>query len=189
MAGIDRTRPQRAVAVGLLLLLGMAVLFAATAVQAAQPHEHGVARLNVAVDAGLVSIEFDTPLDNLLGFERAPRSDAERDKAAALVARLRAADGLFRIDTAAGCTLAKVDLASAPLELGKAAAAAAASDHSDLHGVFEFRCKNGARAGFVEVGLFDAFPALKRIELQVVTPSGQLKATLRRPASRVMLAR
>ena len=175
------------------LAVAVAPLFVAGWALAGPTHEHGVARLDVAVDAGRVSIELDTPLDNLLGFERAPRTDAERDKATALVARLRAAEALFRIDPAAGCTLAKVDLVSAPLDLGKAAAgvavAAAASDHSDLNGHFEFRCKNGARAGFVELGLFDAFPALKRIELQVVTPRGQLKATLRRPASRVMLAR
>ena len=175
------------------LAVAVAPLFVAGWALAGPTHEHGVARLDVAVDAGRVSIELDTPLDNLLGFERAPRTDAERDKATALVARLRAAEALFRIDPAAGCTLAKVDLVSAPLDLGKAAAGvaagAAASDHSDLNGQFEFRCKNGARAGFVEVGLFDAFPALKRIELQVVTPRGQLKATLRKPASRVMLAR
>ncbi len=175
------------------LAMAMALLFAAGWALAGAAHEHGVARLDVAVDAGRVSIELDTPLDNLLGFERAPRTDAERDKVAAMLARLRAGDALFRIDAAAGCTLAKVDLVSAPLELGKAAAgaaaSAAASDHADLNAVFEFRCKNGARAGFVEVGLFDAFPALKRIELQVVTPRGQLKATLRKPASRVMLAR
>ena len=187
MVGRGRARAQRAVAV--LLPLGMAVWFAATAVQAAQPHEHGVARLDVAVDAGRVSIELDTPLDNLLGFERAPRTNAERDKVTAVLTRLRAGDALFRVDAAAGCTLARVELVSALLELGKGGPATAASDHADLNGIFEFRCKNGARAGFVEVGLFEAFPALKRIELQVVTPRGQLKATLRRPASRVMLAR
>ena len=171
------------------LVMALAALFAAGAALASAAHEHGVARLDVAVDAGRVSIELDTPLDNLLGFERAPRTDAERDKATALVARLRAAELLFRIDAAAGCTLAKVELVSVALGLGKAAAGAVASDHSDLNAVFEFRCKNGARAGFVELGLFDAFPALKRIELQVVTPKGQLKATLRKPASRVMLVR
>ena len=171
------------------LAMAVASPFAVGWALAGAAHEHGVARLDVAVDAGRVSIELDTPLDNLLGFERAPRTDAERDKIAAMLARLRAGDVLFRIDAAAGCTLAKVDLVSAPLELGKVAAGAAASDHADLNAVFDFRCKNGARAGFVEVGLFDAFPALKRIELQVLTPKGQLKATLRKPASRVMLAR
>ena len=162
-----------------------------TAAAAASPHEHGVARLDVAVDAGRVSIELDTPLDNLLGFERAPRSDAERDKVSAMVARLRAGDVLFRIDTAAGCQLSKVELASPLLGLstpGKQSVAAA-GEHGDLSGSFEFLCTQGARAGFLEVGLFDAFPALKRIDLQVATPKGQLKAVLRKPASRVALVR
>ena len=190
MVGMCRRGRRRA-------LLVMATLFAAAAAHAAQPHEHGVARLDVMVDAGRVSIELDTPLDNLLGFERAPRTDAEREKVAAMLARLRAGDVLFRIDAVAGCTLAKVELVSAFLglgvDLGKSGAVShsttAASDHADLNGSFEFRCKNGARAGFVEVGLFEAFPALKRIDLQVVTPKGQLKAVLRKPASRVALAR
>ena len=172
--------------VGALFLL-LVLLLVLPLAQAASPHEHGVARLDVAVDAGRVSIELDTPLDNLLGFERAPRSDAERAKVSAMVARLRAGDALFRIDTAAGCKLSKVDLVSPPLGLGKEAAAA--GEHGDLNGSFEFLCANGARAGFLEVGLFDAFPALKRIDLQVATPKGQMKAVLRRPASRVALVR
>jgi hypothetical protein len=168
----------------------VAAWLGAQAAPAAQAHEHGVAQLDVAVQAQRLVIELDTPLDNLLGFERAPRSDAERDKAAAAVARLRDAAVLFRIDAAAGCTLARVELNSAVLGLGTAAGATpGAAEHGDLSATFEFRCTAGARAGFVEVGLFDAFPGLKRLDLQVATPRGQLKATLRRPASRVALAR
>ena len=170
-----------------VVVLTLCSLLTLTAAQGASPHEHGVARLDVAVDAGRVRIELDTPLDNLLGFERAPRSDAERAKVSALVARLRAGDTLFRIDAAAGCKLSKVDLVSPPLGLGKEAAAA--GEHGDLNGSYEFLCANGARAGFLEVGLFDAFPALKRIDLQVATSKGQLKAVLRKPASRVALVR
>lgn len=171
--------------------VAMAALAGATPALAASPHEHGVARLDVAVDAGRVSFSLETPLDNLLGFERAPRTDAERAKADDAVARLRDAARLFRIDSAAGCTLAKVDLVSAALGLGRgpAPAAAAKEGHADLDGQFDFQCTAGARAGFVELGLFDAFPALKRIELQLVTPKGQMKVTLRRPQSRVALVR
>ncbi len=169
--------------------IGLAALIAAGPLQAAPPHQHGVARLDVAVDKGRVSIELQTPLDNLLGFERAPRTDAERDKVNAAVAKLRDGQTLFRIDAAAGCTLVKAELDSAPLQLGNAQAKAAAGDHADLLGHYEFRCKDGARAGSIEVGLFEAFAGLSRIELQVQTPKGQIKATLRRPASRVVLVR
>ena len=165
----------------------LALALGASALAAGKAHEHGVARLDVAVAANAVRIELDTPLDNLLGFERAPRSDAERDKVKATLARLRDGAALFRIDPAAGCALAQVELVSAPLQLGPAVAAT--GDHGDLEGSYQFNCVAGAKAGFVEVGLFDAFAGLKRVELQVVTPRGQMKATLRRPASRVVLAR
>jgi len=175
------------------LLLTAFVLAAcsSTALAAGSAHTHGLAQLDVAVEAGRVTLELDTPLDNLLGFERAPRTDAEKERAAAAVARLRAADKLFRIDSAAGCTLDKVELVSAALALGADGAPppAAREGHADLEGRFDFTCKAGARAGFVEVGLFEAFPGLKRIELQVATAKGQLKATLVRPASRVVLVR
>jgi hypothetical protein len=160
---------------------------AAGQVVAAPAHQHGEARLDVAVEFGRVTLELDTPLDSLLGFERAPRTDAERERATAVVSKLNEAASLFRIDPAAGCTPARVTLVAPVLGLG--GAVPEKEGHAELAGRFEFVCKAGARAGFIEVGLFDAFAALKRIELQVVSPKGQMKATLVRPASRVALVR
>lgn len=163
-------------------------LLATGLANAGTAHEHGVARLDVAVEANRVLVEIDSPLDNLLGFEHAPRTDAERARAEAAVKKLRDGAALFTVDTRAGCALTKVDLQAAPLGLGSKASAAK-DGHGDLEGSYEFKCKAGAQAGFLEVGLFEAFPKLQRIELQVVTPRGQMKATLRRPSTRVMLAR
>jgi hypothetical protein len=170
------------------LLIGLVAVVLAGGAGAGPAHEHGVARLDVAVDPGRVVLALDTPLDNLLGFEHAPRNDAERQKAEAALARLRDGAKLFRIDPAAGCTLARVELISAALGLGKADAAGK-DGHGDLEGQFEFRCTSGAMASFVEVRLFDAFAGFKRLDLQVATPRGQMKATLRRPQTRVALAR
>lgn len=170
-------------------ILFVVVLSASGPALAAKTHQHGTARLDIAVDAGRVSIVLDTPLDNLLGFERAPRTDAEREQADAAVALLRDAGRLFRIDPAAGCTLARVELVSAVLKLGGGGDAPARDEHADLEGRFDFDCRQGGRAAHVEVGLFAAFKGLQRLELQVVTPKGQMKATLVRPASRVALVR
>jgi hypothetical protein len=41
----------------------------------------------------------------------------------------------------------------------------------------------------MQLGLFDAFPALSRINVQVAGPKGQVQAVLRKPASRVKLTR
>lgn len=169
------------------MLLGTVWLACSASAWAARAHEHGAARLDVGVEAGRVVLELEIPLDSLIGFERAPRTDAEREKADAAVKKLRDGAAIFRIDGQAGCELDKVVLKSAVLGLG--GTAPASGEHADLEGLYEFRCKAGTRAGFVEVGLFEAFAPLKRIDLQVVTPRGQIKAMLRRPASRVQLAR
>lgn len=171
-------------------LLSLCIAVAATgAAVAASPHQHGAARLDIAVDARRVSIFLESPLHDLLGFERAPRTDAERQRADALLARLRDAAALFGIDPAAGCTATGVTLESPALGVGGGSAAPVAGDHADLQGRFDFDCRQAGRAGFVTVGLFEAFPGLARIEVQVATPRGQMKATLQRPSSRVALVR
>jgi hypothetical protein len=170
------------------LVLVSTLAFAGSAAWAAKPHQHGVARLDVAVEPGKVTIDLDTPLDNLLGFERAPRSDDERRRADAAVATLKAADKLLRIDPAAQCIVARVTLDSAALQLGTPDPKAAAEGHADLDASFEFACKGGAPS-FVEIGLFEAFARLQRIEIQTATAKGQNKAVLKRPANRIGLSR
>ena len=154
---------------------------------ASQAHVHGVARLDIAVDATRISLQLASPMDNLLGFERAPRTDAERRQSDALVARLRAADTLFRIDPAAGCTLAGVELTSAALKLGQATAGE--EGHADLDADVVFNCTDATKAATIEVALFDAAARLQRLDVQVATPQGQFKRDLVRPARRIKLTR
>ncbi len=164
------------------------VLAAAVATAAAaRPHEHGVAQLDVAVEAGRVTVVLDVPLESLLGFEHAPRGDAEKAAVDAALARLNAPAALFRIDPAAQCRPTRTELRSGALSLGDAAAAK--DGHDDLEASWEFTCQDGFKAGFVETGLFDAFARLQRVDVQAVTRKGQMKATLRRPVGRLPLAR
>lgn len=48
------------------------------AIAALHAHEHGAASLRVAVDGGLPTMTSSNPLENLLGFEHAPRTPARR---------------------------------------------------------------------------------------------------------------
>ena len=97
---------------------------------------------------------------------------------------------MFKIDPAAGCTLANVELTSAALQIGKPdpprrARKAMPTSTADI----EFTCTDTARAAFIELALFSSFSGMQRIDVQVATPKGQAKRTLKRPASRITLAR
>ncbi len=171
------------------------LLCAAGLAQAGAPHQHGVAQLDISVDRSRISLRLDIPLDNLLGYERAPRTDAERSQVQTIVKQLQDAATLVRVDSAAGCSLSRLSLVSAELGLPEADAAPAPkesakdSGHADLVADYEFSCTDTSKARAVTLGLFEAFPRLRRIEVQTATPRGQLKAVLTRPNGRVALAR
>lgn len=183
-------------------IAAIAASMAAPAAWAGKAHEHGVARLDIGVEAGRITLSFELPLEDLAGFERAPRADAERATVAAALVRLREVGKLVRIDGAAGCGPGSVELTAPVWGVGGAPAAAGASSaiasgeaasgssaHNDLEARYQFMCPATDRARHVDLGLFEAFARLKRIEVQVVMPRGQMKIVLRRPQSRVGLAR
>lgn len=167
-------------------LASVAALLAATPFLAAQAqqqhaHVHGQLKLDVAVDGPTVVIDMESPLDNIVGFERAPKTDAEKKTVEEAVAQLRAADKLFVIDPAANCKLGPVDLRSGALGLGNPDPNEPVG-HADLDATFSFNCTNAAAAKFIDVNLFGVFKGLRQIDSQIASAQGQFKRQLKRPA-------
>ncbi|CAA2103315.1 DUF2796 domain-containing protein [Variovorax paradoxus] len=163
-----------------------AALFAAAPFLPAQAqqqhaHVHGQLKLDVAIDGPTVVIDMESPLDNIVGFERAPKTDAEKKAVEDAVAQLRSADKLFVVDPAANCKLGPVDLRSGALGLGNPDPAEPAG-HADLDATFSFNCTNAAAAKFIDVNLFGAFKGLRQIDSQIASAQGQFKRQLKRPA-------
>lgn len=157
---------------------GVAPLAAALALgagaAAAGPHEHGVGQMQVAVDGRMLAIAVRLPAKDLVGFERAPRTDAERTRIED--ARKALADpALFRPAAAAKCAVASAPSASAPAFSGKAGAA---DDHVDFEAAHLFECAEPGALAALEHGVFKAFPRIKQLEVQAVTAKGQRQATL-----------
>ena len=144
-------------------------------------HVHGQIKLDVAVDGPTVVIDMASPLDNIVGFERAPKTDAEKKSVEDAVAELRAADKLFIIDPAANCKLGPVDLRSAALGLGKPDANEP-EGHADLDATFSFNCTNAAAARFIDLNLFSVFKGLRQVDSQIASSQGQFKRQLKRPS-------
>lgn len=184
-----RSRMRRAAP--LLTALGLSWLFAVPAAHAEKhvhqhAHQHGTAKLDVAVESRHISLHLDSPLANLIGFERAPRTAAERKLAADAVAQLRA-PGLFAIDPAAQCTLVQVELSSAALGIGGSGKQEPEqAGHADIDGDFRFDCADATQATWIDVGLFN-FARMQKLEVQLATPSGQFRRDLARPSKRLSL--
>ncbi|WP_260958082.1 DUF2796 domain-containing protein [Pseudomonas citri] len=142
-------------------------------------HEHGVARLNASLDGEILELELDSPAMNLVGFEHAATSDADKAKVAAIRAKLEKPAALINLADAK-CSLEQQELES-PLfgdEPGHEEHAEEADEdgheHSEIHAHYQFRCvAPGSLTHLNLAPLFQIFPATQKVLVQLVGPNGQ----------------
>lgn len=142
-------------------------------------HEHGVAKLNAVLDGNSLELELDSPAMNMVGFEHAASTDADKAKVAAVRKQLEQPLTLFGLAAAAGCKEDQQALES-PL-FGDAAKADNDGDthehshqHSDIGAHYQLTCSNPGKLAQVDLApLFKAFPATQKINVQLIGPNGQ----------------
>ena len=159
-------------------------------------HVHGFVSLNIAVQGNQLSVQLEAPLDSLLGFEHRPRTEAQRKAAEAALAVINKPQDWLRPDAAAQCTLLRANVqadALQPVAKSELKADTKTADkadaHADLDAAVDFSCAAPSQLKALDLGLFDAFPRINRIDVQVAGAGGQIKQTLRRPARTVRLTR
>lgn len=148
-------------------------------------HEHGVGRLNAALDGQTLELELESPAMNLVGFEHTATSDADKAKVAAARAQLEKPLALFSLPAAAGCKVASQELES-PLFGDKPDADDHDEDeadkdghehhheHSEIHAHYQFTCTApGALKTLDLTNLFKTFPATQKVQVQLISASGQ----------------
>jgi hypothetical protein len=168
----------------LIGLLALAFAPAALAQPAHAPHEHGVAELRVGMDGQILLVEFESPLDNLVGFESAPRTKAQRDALAAAEQQLTRFEGLFILPAAAACTVkeTKLHLAGSEADDDHDHDHSDKDDHggthSDMQATYQLQCAAPQALTAIEVKVFDAFPRTFRIRAEIAIPRGQNSLTL-----------
>ena len=147
-------------------------------------HEHGVGRLNAVLDGKALELELESPAMNLVGFEHVASTDADKAKVAAARAQLEQPLTLFSLPKAAGCVVAKQELES-PLFGDKPDADDHDEDedaddhehhheHSEIHAHYQFTCAKPEALKNLDLGqIFKTFPATQKIQVQLISPSGQ----------------
>lgn len=214
-----RPRPWRLAArcLGLSGALAATLIASPSAEGHSGAHTHGQLDLAVAIDSKTLTIRLESPLDNFLGFERAPRNDDERRRVATLAARLNAADQWLRPDPVAQCRLDGVEIESAlaglgggepvagqgneaheaheaheandPHEAPEAKGGPEAHGHADIDVTVVFTCPKAEQAGFLDITLFPTYPRLQRIDARIASPQGQFRRSLAPGATRLQWAR
>ena len=181
------------IALGGIFVLGPQVF-------AHEAHQHGHAYMNVSVEGKKVEIELVSPLANVISFEHAPETDAQKKEVRDMAAVMRKAETLFLLPAEAGCQVVEVSLESSVIDDDLLASGEAGKTHAhheghkheaeehdghdhghghaDLEVEVSFMCRHPEKLRGVTVDLFRAFPNLHEIEVQMVTPGGQKAAEL-----------
>ncbi|VVN20988.1 hypothetical protein PS664_04301 [Pseudomonas fluorescens] len=152
-------------------------------------HEHGVGRLNAVLDGQALELELDSPAMNLVGFEHVATTAADKAKVAAVRKQLENPVALFNLPKAAGCVVSSQELNSQLFgdkpeadhdddddhdHDAKDGAHEHHHDHSEIHAHYQFTCATPTALSNLDLTqVFKTFPATKKIQVQLIGPSGQ----------------
>jgi hypothetical protein len=119
LEGLPRTVPRSsralvtgALALALLLTAGCGGEEGPRPLGVEGAHEHGVARVNLAVDGASATVEFTAPAAEIYGFERAPRTEEEEARRRAGIEAVRTRMGeALQFEPELGCALVAREVA------------------------------------------------------------------------------
>ncbi len=158
------------------------------AIRSVEAHSHGDAELAVVLENGDVTIELDSPIYNILGFEHAPETEAQKAATQQAQLQLKNGDALFTFNAQAKCTALPINsdviLFDAVTLEGPhddhEANTHDTSTHSDVILTYEFVCQDPRLLETVNINLFEFFDELSEIEANYLGPSVQRQVTLTR---------
>ncbi len=147
-------------------------------------HVHGKGKLLVALEGGIIDIEFLSPAMNIVGFEHQPANESQAHAVEKAIATLKQPGKLFNLPAAADCKPVSIKVES-PLaghdhheHSDKEHKEEPEEGHSDFAGHYRFQCSNGAALKRIEVKIFGFFPGTEEIEAQSISTHGQQKIDL-----------
>ena len=152
-------------------LFALAVLIAVTpAAMAAsyhqhEAHEHGVGELNIAMAGNQLGMELTAPGADLVGFEYAASSEADKLAVHKALQQLRNPQALITLPNETQCALisAEAHLDSEDHE---------EEQHTSFYAEYLFQCSNMSALKNLSFPYFQSFPNALELEVQIVNDSG-----------------
>ncbi len=135
----------------------------------AKGHVHGEATLDIAIEGRTGVIEFRAPAEDLYGFERAPRTAAERAKRDAAFTLLRTQPlTVVRFDPALGCALTATAVGAVEDKGG----------HGDVRARYDLACRVAPAGKPIGFGFTKAFSGVRSVKVQLLSDTAQVGLTV-----------
>jgi len=155
-------------------------------------HSHGEGRLAIAIEGKAIEMELEAPASDIIGFEHAPKTKAQKQALVDARKRLGKLAGVMVLSPEAGCKLKStdVDVLGAAAggkghdhdhdDHGKKAGAAKTDDHDHEHGshsefkvTYKVECAAPEKLGSVAFDYFKSFKGAEKLDVTVIGPKGQ----------------
>lgn len=152
-------------------------------------HEHGHGTLNIAIENDAVAMELEAPGMDIVGFEHAAETDAQKSAMATAKSELAKPLALFKLPSAASCNVTGTDVAlEAEHEHDDEHEKEAdhghhdevdADDHDEheghtaFHVTYELKCANPASLAAITFDYFKKFAGAQKLTVNVVTDKAQ----------------
>jgi hypothetical protein len=132
-------------------------------------HTHGQATLLIGLEGAAGRIELRAPADDMYGFERAPRTAAERTRQNAALTQLRTGGAtLVKFDATLDC---RVVADSVGVLQGR-------GTHAEVYARWQVQCARPVAGRPIGFAISRAFPNVERVSVQLLSDSAQTGRTI-----------
>lgn len=142
-------------------------------------HEHGKVTFNVALEGQELVVELDAPAANVIGFEHAPRTEAEKAKVRDRATWLQAGQELITFPVAAACRFREAKLEAPQWQ--------EAESHADYELRLTYRCDRPQRLEWLQLSLLGGLQEVHEARVNLLTPSRQGSETVKSAETRIKL--
>ena len=160
------------------VLANFSFFFASVAHSAQDAHVHGLSYLKIALENQTLLVEINSPLMDIVGFEREPRTKVQKDSIELATNKLRTIGNVL-IFKGSSCVEKKIDV-----NLGHDHGAEQSHSehdhdtHSEISAVYKFKCSEPEELQEITILLPKQFSRMEKIKAQWVTSNAQGQITL-----------
>ncbi len=139
-------------------------------------HEHGAAKLMMAMEGEKLQVEFEVPSESLIGFEHFPKSQSNRKNFNESIKILSDPSKLFSMPIKAECLLVGMNV-SQSLFSNEEEHGHDESEKSEIHSEFEsnyyWNCQHLDEIDSIGTQLMSFFPRIEEIRVNWISNNGQ----------------